>query len=227
MGPSNNHPTVLWRALIAADPLRGAVHAAPPISESVKRLGTHWRGEIYDVKRIIIALLVFFAFLATVEVGLQGPADAYTFNGCKMSAPNIKYFNKSSYTDAVSSAITSWNDTNTPITFFAGTSANHDVQILNINYGNTGYDGITNYSCSGSYFTKVNSNFNVYYTASYTRQARRQVMTHELGHALGLGHAGTSTCSGQPIMYYTSDRYFVCGHINPQQDDVVGVNARY
>lgn len=50
-------------------------------------------------------------------------------------------------------------------------------------------------------------------------------MVHEMGYALGLAHAGGSSCSGQPIMYYSSDRYFTCGHYTPLTDDVNGINA--
>jgi len=57
--------------------------------------------------------------------------------------------------------------------------------------------------------------------------ARRSVMNHEIGHAMGIDHAGGSGCNGQPIMYRTSARYFTCGHIKPQADDVNGINAIY
>ncbi len=52
-------------------------------------------------------------------------------------------------------------------------------------------------------------------------------MVHEIGPALGLAHAGSSSCSGQPIMYYSSDRYFISGHYTPQTDDSSGINAIY
>jgi hypothetical protein len=52
-------------------------------------------------------------------------------------------------------------------------------------------------------------------------------MVHEMGHGLGLDHAGSSSCSGQPIMYSSSNRYFNCGHVTPQSDDINGINAIY
>ncbi len=69
--------------------------------------------------------------------------------------------------------------------------------------------------------------YNSFYTSGYSTTARKQLMVHEMGHELGLDHAGTSTCSGQPIMYPNSSRYFTCNHQNPQPDDIDGSNSLY
>jgi len=96
------------------------------------------------------------------------------------------------------------------------------------NFGNSGQDGFTSYTCSGGYFvaTQVSTFLNTYYTDAYDTNGREQVQAHEFGHALGLGHAG-ALCAGIPIMYFSSDRYFTCGIVTPQQDDVNGINAIY
>jgi hypothetical protein len=92
-----------------------------------------------------------------------------------------------------------------------------------------GYDGITMWDgCDpAGHYMNPSSWWNKYYTNSYDATGKKQVMVHELGHVLGLGHAGTSTCSGQPIMYAYSTRYTVCGHTTPQADDIAGVNWIY
>src|SRR4051794_22208790 len=90
-------------------------------------------------------------------------------------------------------------------------------------FGNDNLVGDTFYDCTSSapkHFTSVTSYWNTHYTASMGSLERKSVMVHELGHALGLGHAGTSSCSGQPIMYQYESRWTSCGHSTPQSDDV-------
>jgi hypothetical protein len=83
------------------------------------------------------------------------------------------------------------------------------------------------HACSGGHSSGFGSYWNKYYTDGYSSTARRQVMVHELGHAIGLGHSGSPSCSGQPIMYANSNRYFTCGRYAPQQDDINGINYLY
>lgn len=94
--------------------------------------------------------------------------------------------------------------------------------IVAVNYGNTNWDAQTVRSNSNCHTGNIR--YNRYHTDSYSYGAKVSVMVHEMGHVLGLSHTGSAACSGQPIMYYTSARYFTCKHIAPQADDINGVN---
>lgn len=179
--------------------------------------------------------VAWFALTASVAlaagmIGFVPTAGAYVKESCHLSSPyRIPYQNASSsgYYSIGQTAISDWSQTPTRLTFVAQTP--DKIQIKNVNYGNTSQDGLTYFgACSGGVFTSQNlSTWNTYYTSSYGTDARLQVMVHEIGHSLGLAHAGNSACAGQPIMYGNSDRYFTCQHFRPQTDDTNGINAIY
>lgn len=177
-----------------------------------------------------LAALLLAAATMVLTIGVRAPAAyAWASEGCKWSSATVYYTNDlkstSSYHSLVGTAASDWTATPTPIYVYEG-GPNWDIAAYN--EGNSGYDGTTSWSCNSSHhFTNVLSYWNTYLTNGYSTNGRVQVMVHEMGHGLGLAHAGSSSCSGQPIMYYSSDRYFVCNHIRPQTDDINGINALY
>lgn len=176
-----------------------------------------------------------FAIPAVLVALLTGqslqPAQAYATLGCRWTSTNIVWTNASStpYLSTATNAVDAWASAVSVVSLSAvPPEYSYNIRLYDVNQGLTGTDGATAYSCTAGYFTGiVYSYVNTYYTDSYSATGRKQVMVHEVGHALGLDHSGTTTCSGQPIMYYSSDRYFTCNHVNPQADDITGINYIY
>ena len=71
---------------------------------------------------------------------------------------------------------------------------------------------------------RVTSSYNTYYSDRYGPAARESLIAHEIGHALGLAHSGSLPCP-VPLMYRNSDRYFRCGEVGPQADDLAGLRV--
>ncbi len=62
------------------------------------------------------------------------------------------------------------------------------VHVYEGDYGPTGWDADTSYTQSGGHFTSMSIRLNRYYGEHYTYSQRLDVVKHELGHGLGLGH---------------------------------------
>lgn len=179
-----------------------------------------------------MALAVTLASASMTFLGAQSAA-AYTKLGCKFNASgnSLRWQDDTTrvgYATPAQEAVTAWNSTSTQFNL-AKVTSKANIDVTDGNAGNTGYDGLTTWDCSGGYFTAtVHSMVNRYYADDYSGDARKSVLVHELGHALSLSDLQSpSSCSSMSIMYYSSDRYFDCNLSVPQQDDINGVNAQY
>jgi hypothetical protein len=180
------------------------------------------------VESSFLVRLASVAVLVGAAVGVSpaaGQASAYSLEGCAWPATSIAYTDQSgSYGDATERAVEDWNGVDgSPIHLYAADGAPLTLQARN--YGRTGYDGITVMSCDAAgRFVRVTSSYNTYYADRYGPDARRSLIGHEIGHALGLAHSGSLPCP-VPLMYRSSDRYFRCGDVGPQGDDLAGLEA--
>lgn len=184
------------------------------------------RHRIFSMSTVVLTLS------ALISVGASEQASAYNPTGCHWAHAAIDYGTpaNSTYVSPTVAAAVAWTNTPTPIYMLrvAGSPVS-GVEVSAANYGSVAWDGYSSWNCSTVFHhtTAAWSRYNTYHTDSYSATGKKQLMVHELGHTLGLAHAGTASCAGQPIMYIYADRYFTCGHVVPQADDIRGINAIY
>lgn len=184
-----------------------------------------------QIRFVIAALCIAAAGLAAAGAST---ASAWTYIGCYW--PTIQQGTAFGWHDEATGvgartawehSIADWNYTPTKI-YFSGDG--YGITTYNDNEGNTGYDGISRRTCnSNNTFRDVTSNLNSYYTNNYSAQKRESVSTHELGHAVSLGHEnGTNSPCPVAIMYFaTGLRFDTCGEFRPHPDDITGINSIY
>lgn len=178
------------------------------------------------MKKLLIFILCTFLTFAIVQ-----QVYAYSLLGGKHQTNNITYvirdFN-GTYDKVgkhLNTAISEWNATSTKISFSALSGTGRpQIVIKSDDYGNTGWSGrATNYRewvTFGDYVDSVVQG-NLYYLnqTGYDSNDVKGVWSHELGHALGLGHV-----SGSNKLMYDNDGRTV---YKPTQDEIDGVNSLY
>jgi hypothetical protein len=126
---------------------------------------------------------------------LGGKCPPIHWNPGNFSNPQIYYFDESSSAWPVGTAITKWNSSPDIHVVWSpqgcpGTLGTHCIDVVDGNYGASGWTGYTWYQYNssnhllidGSVFTHLND----YY--ALTSGEHRQVACHETGHGFGMGH---------------------------------------
>ncbi|MEU9336551.1 hypothetical protein AB0D49_25830 [Streptomyces sp. NPDC048290] len=187
------------------------------------------------VKHGLRMLLVSAIAATSVSVLGSQPAAAAgsPFTGCKYSGSgnNLKWSNATTryeYSNPGQVAVEAWNSTSTQFNF-ANVNTDANLVVADGNFGDTEFVGLAEMVCHGGYHqVTVKTWWNRYHTDSYSGQARKYVMVHEIGHALGLADLeGQFTCANMPIMYANTKAYDECGFTEPRPIDVSRVNSLY
>jgi len=119
----------------------------------------------------------------------------------------------------------SWNSAGAEVSFTpASSTQSYNVLLTETNNSSVGWDGLTTLlPCNSCQYTSGTVLLNRFFTGSYVRGKIAGVATHELGHVIGLAHAG-----GCVIMVATTaTRWDTCHLQTPQLDDINGAKARY
>jgi hypothetical protein len=133
---------------------------------------------------------------------------------------------------ATTTAGSRWSATSWPAVFsYIGTdlgASTVDLRVSSANLGAT-VQAVTTYWCSSSagHYTqdpvfKWSHNQTAY---AWNANNRITVAVHEMGHSIGVGHNGNTSCSGSVagVMYPDAiAKYNACGWTSPTADDVRG-----
>lgn len=182
-----------------------------------------------------VALLMIVALISTVTL-LSHPSKAQAYNlfGCKWPSSNVKIQSAtvpSGYGTPFANAMNDWGG-NTDVNLVSWSGGDYNIRVSWVTFGNVQWSGIAagSSSCAaGTYNQRGQIQINRHYTDGYTSNMKRSVITHEIGHYLGVAHSGSSStaCSSVVIMHPHDSKRRSCGVYSTKADDRRAVNSLY
>lgn len=181
----------------------------------------------------VLITLVWVSVSASVPDD-NNVASAYYIHGCKYdgSSPSIGYgFNSvtSAFQTAVNTAAGNWNADPVPGSFFIDTGSDPEINVYDAYYAWSEW-AITSWGCDGdgTYSSnEVTAKINLTTMTGLSATQRAIVLTHELGHAYGIGHVTLGCSSPGPAGMRQGSSKFSCAGTPPWRDDEDGVSSVY
>ncbi len=177
--------------------------------------------------RLATGMLLLTMAEAIILPGPGRHTRDYAFSGCRWPSARIAYTDDTGrYGRATAAAARHWSFSEAAVQLHAVPAANWTVTMANL--GPTQVYGLTRWTCDRGHFVSVISYYNTYYTDGFTFEQRVSLMTHEMGHGLGLSHGWAPEGCPVPIMTPNfSDTWSRCHEAWPQPADIEGINLLY
>jgi len=186
-------------------------------------------GETRDVGqsrrgRRALSIMTVTSILAIVlsAVGAAQLVFAAEFDGGRWLSRDVTYYNATitPYSTAFNAGKNQWSGVS-DLNFFGADTSNANIRVSTLSQTSSAA-GIT-YTTTNGFGFFVNQTrvyFNTYVAGSQSANCKRMIITHELGHAAGLGHR-----EGAFVMRSTTVDCET--RFNPQPGDISSMNTHY